>query len=276
MPVTDFGDYMGGGDASPFDAAWRSRIPPNWITFPDGSMGPPNPASPFDQAWQSRVQPSPQAPRPGLPATLPGAVAPTPQGGAMTNAGSWNWPSLTSIRNSILGSPGETTYLSPGGGVSVGPRAGSGSPPAALPPRLPFGGPGMAYGLPAAIYGALYSTPAETGELPPQFWNGVARGQPGAKGIGGDWRFPLTETGPENVGNVQMPARPTSTGRMPQGPLASNPPMPPPRPRGAPQAAPTPAANKGAPQRGLYALGGTTRAIGSARNPLAYDPFAFR
>jgi len=51
MSVINLGNSPSGG----IDDAWRTRMPPNWVQFGDGSWGPPNPASPIDQAWQTRI-----------------------------------------------------------------------------------------------------------------------------------------------------------------------------------------------------------------------------
>ena len=195
MPTVDLdgsGDWSGSN--SPFDSAWRSRIPPGWIQFADGTFGPPNPPSPYDQGWPSRVprpggipvtnqagQPLPMpgapGPAPGAPMQLPGATPPTQAGGA------YGPP------DNPPGPPGGANPFTNGPRIDPAQLAGAGGG-SWLTSLLGNMNPYFKAAIAGA--GAIAPTKAETGELPPQFWHGVPSGPVGPGGIGSDARFPLS------------------------------------------------------------------------------------
>jgi hypothetical protein len=159
MPVTglDMGDEApdwlsqlyggkGGGDLPSWARFSGGDLPPGFVRFADGSIGPPNPASPFDGGAASRM---------AQPAGRP-----------------WVPPSAAQTRNALV-PQGEML------GAPMSPGEIAASLPGALARMTPAG---RAIAIGRQL---LSSTPAETGELPPQFWpNGGGAGTPRIPGGG--------------------------------------------------------------------------------------------
>lgn len=210
------------------DSAWPTRVPPGWVQFPDGSVGPPNKPSPIDQAWPTRL-PNPGTSLP-MPQGTPGGEL-MPGGGvngltgATPGAPSMGYPALG---GGALRAPSGPQIIPPQGsnvgtGKEVGPRDWWAWEDADAPwtyrpsfslsnllGLLARGGP-----IPMAIRGMLASTPADTGELPRQTLGRKPSG-PGApvsRGIGSDANFPV-------MGASGFPTTYAAPGQQPPVPTA--------------------------------------------------------
>ncbi len=214
MPVTNLGQPYSG---DPFAGLPRPNNPAGWSPL-DPAQGGGRSLPNFDmvgQPYGSDAVPvgSPYTPGAGVPASA-APVMPAPQpaasAGAMTPAGGGGGSSLVSLEpassqelQALPGAGGGGGIMDTLGRYLGGALAGGRS-------MIP-GGP---FGLGASI--AMTPTPAETGELPPQYWP-----KPGG----------APEVGPEAVTGQPM-----------------NAPMPPPRPKDAPsKGAPPKPAVKGKP-----------------------------
>jgi hypothetical protein len=142
------------GDLSPENLTqdpWAKNLPPGWQIFADGTAGPRNPASPFDAGWQSRVPPQTAGAPLGSPHTAPGG----PAGGApqpIPGPGEPMPPGVYAPRSAMrpagpAGPPGPLAAGGAGGGPPMIPGAVPGQPQGP-PGPLAEGGPQFSSGMP--------------------------------------------------------------------------------------------------------------------------------